>query len=171
MPPLQNTEIVVGQSYTTWYVIRFPNYFGDEFMGKHVIPALLRASNLFKTIRIDSAAPISPTGLLDADAANTLPFKVPPEFKSGRAKPWALVVQWHKSAETVQGTTEAGIDGVTKIIIGAVVILLGTLTFRSFTVGVAGGIAAGARRTIGNPGFVLAVVVIVALIFGARARG
>lgn len=162
----------IGQQYYSWYVVRwpgFPTLWGSN-PNQHLTPWLINAVKAgSKTIRVDSAVFISPDDAARADAqGNVFPFKIPSEFKEGRGKPWVLLVVWKKVAEGVgEGPSESGVDAITKLIIVLGLAVIGILTVRSFTYAT-GGVAGALKDTIFNPGFLIAGMVIVALIWGRR---
>jgi len=166
----QSTPVIIGQQYMSWYVLRFPPFPGFPMLNNLVFPGLAGAYKHSSSVRIDSFGALSPDELAAADGTDKIPFAVPAEFKSGRGKPWAVFIVWHKFADT-GGISEAGMEGIVKAIAVASIFLLAAVVYRSFTVqykGAGTGIVAGAKATVFAPGFMIAAVVIAALVFGRR---
>ena len=170
MDQVDNEEIIPGKSYTTFFVLRVP-YPGDAFLRKWVIPTAIRSSGLSESYVIDSAGWWNPE--------KTLEF-VPPisgrKIKvNGRIYPWTLFVQWRKRENLEEDIVLAGTVDIAKalgvvLLAAAALAIVFKFTFREVTA-TANGVADAFSKPLGmllNPGVLVATVVVVALIWGAR---
>lgn len=160
--------VEVGKNYVSTYIIRFPVWPNRGFLNKFIFPVLLKFSGPDGTLKITSAAFWSPDDLVRAEQSGQLDFEVPSDFKSGRAQPWAVLVTWHKTAESSGTLDQAGTEGWSRLIVAGTLVVLGVLTFRAFTTA-QDVLTNPAKSPLFNPGFVIAAVVIVALFTMRRA--
>lgn len=164
------SAFVPGEAYISNVVIRFPPYPGAGFLTAFATPAILKAQGA--TWKVDTVAYIAPADLLQySDDAG---FKVPPDFNSGRGKPWCAVIKWTATATSAGGDySQAGLDKAVRVMIGAAAVGIGYLTFRSFTTvaKAADNVGKGAGsllRGLSNPGLVLAALVGLIIVVQAR---
>lgn len=168
MPPTLNVAaaapVHVGDAYLTHFVVRFPPFPGFGFLN-FIGPSMVKAIEAKGTIKVRSYGFLDPASLERADNAGTLGFRVPADFVSGRAQPWAVMVEWEKVADsTGDPISQAGVETIVRMIATVGLALLGYLTFKSFTQS-ATKIGDAASKTIFNPGFVVAALVVAVLIF------
>lgn len=159
--------VVVGRPYISYYVFRFPPW--NQGLVDWAIKHMTHSPFSIEGIVFDDVYSVSPSALVTAAQGTELPFRVPPEFKSGRGKPWMVVVKWRKVSEPEQRPSESGADVIVKAIASVGLGVLGFLTFRAFTQS-AGKIRELAEDTVFSPGFVIAALVAIALIFGGLRK-
>jgi len=159
MKPSINMSVPVElhTPYTTFFMVRYPPFPGDNFMRVIGVPWALKGSKLNSDYRVLSAGWWGPE-----ETAGQSQFPIPPEANVGRGKPWVFFVQWEKISETNDYLGQASVADAVKIVGVALAFLLTFTVISKMTVQdikeIGKGVGDTLKETVFNPGVIVAVL-------------